>query len=61
MIQLKFISNDKFRLSLQSDMKELESCLENKCWKSAMVLVGSMVEALLIDHLNYFKSLDDKY
>jgi len=46
-----FISGDDFRMSLESDYRELSSAMETKSWKSAHVLAGSIIEAILVDYL----------
>jgi hypothetical protein len=46
-----FISDVRFRLSLQSDYRELINAFETCSWKAAHVLSGSIVEALLVDYL----------
>lgn len=46
-----FISDDKFRQSLENDYSELVTCLESQAWKSAHVVAGSIIEAILIDYL----------
>ena len=46
-----FITDESFRASLEADYEELERCLEGKAWKAALVLSGSLVEAILIDSL----------
>ena len=51
MATIDFITDDEFRLSLTSDLDELEKALENKSIKAAHVLAGSIVEAVLIDYL----------
>lgn len=51
MISFDFITDEAFRGCLEGDHSELESCLQAKAWKSAHVLAGSIVEAVLIDYL----------
>ena len=46
-----FISGDDFRASLESDYAELDTAMQSGSWKSAMVLAGSIVEAVLVDYL----------
>lgn len=46
-----FISDSDFRKSLESDFVEMNKSVEAGAWKSAQVLAGSVVEALLIDYL----------
>jgi hypothetical protein len=51
MANLDFIVDDEFRESLTRDLAELDRALENSNLKSAHVLAGSIVEAVLIDYL----------
>src|SRR5688572_58721 len=51
MAYFDYITDPQFRASLESDYKELDSSLAAENWKSAHVLAGSIVEALLIDHI----------
>jgi hypothetical protein len=51
MARFDFISAPEFRHSLESDYQEMKTCFGAKAWKSAQVLAGSTVEALLIDYL----------
>lgn len=46
-----FIGDEDFRKSLESDYREIESCMEIKAWKAVHVLAGSIIEALLLDYL----------
>jgi hypothetical protein len=47
-----FISDSRFRESLEADYKELRDCLACGAWKSVHVLSGSIVEAVLVDYLS---------
>lgn len=51
MIEFDFISDDRFRESLAADYAEYRSCVSGEAWKAALVLVGAIVEAILVDHL----------
>lgn len=51
MVKFDFIKTEEFRVSLESDYAELKKCCDSKSWKSALVLSGSIIEALLIDYL----------
>jgi len=51
MIEFDFIIDDRFRGSLASDYAEFQSCMDGEAWKAALVLVGGIVEALLVDQL----------
>src|SRR5688500_14574604 len=47
-----FVSDDKFRESLESDYRELCAGMKGGNWKTVHVLAGSVVEALLVDWLS---------
>lgn len=51
MIEFEYISDDRLRASLVSDYSEFQSSLSSEAWKASLVLAGSIVEALLVDHL----------
>ncbi len=51
MIEFDFIVDDRFRDSLMADHAEFRTSLSGEAWKTALVLVGSIVGALLVDHL----------
>jgi len=51
MIEFDFITDDRFRDSLLADYAEFQASLSSDAWKAALVLLGSIVEALLVDHL----------
>src|SRR5712692_9366290 len=51
MISFDFITDEGFRSCLESDHSELEACLQASAWKSVHVLAGSIIEAILTDHL----------
>jgi hypothetical protein len=51
MPRFDFVSGTEFASSLASDQREFESCLECGAWKAAVVLAGSIVEAVLVDYL----------
>src|SRR5260370_19329130 len=46
-----FLSDEKFRFSLEKDYQELMLSLQNGAWKAAYILAGSIIEAILIDYL----------
>ncbi len=46
-----FISDDSLRASLVQDYTEMETCLREKALKAVYVLSGSIIEAVLVDHL----------
>lgn len=43
---LNYVTDEQFRQSLESDYREMTTALEQKCWKTAHVMAGSMIEAL---------------
>src|SRR5438477_9425008 len=51
MSSFDFITAPEFRQSLESDYSEMLECVKAHAWKSAQVMAGSIVEALLIDYL----------
>jgi hypothetical protein len=55
-ISFDFITDEAFRSCLESDYAELEACLNAKAWKSAHVVAGSIIEAVLIDYLLFSDS-----
>jgi hypothetical protein len=46
-----FIADERLRAALQADYAELQSCIHSQAWKAALVMSGSIVEAVLVDHL----------
>ena len=46
--ELRFIRDKQFRSTLRSDLTEVQTALVGREWKSATVLAGSVVEALLL-------------
>jgi hypothetical protein len=53
-----FIAAQDLRESLDTDYSEMQRDFEAKAWKSANVIAGSIVEALLIDYLLNLPSAD---
>lgn len=51
MLNFDFVSDEKFRFSLEQDYQELISSVQNGAWKAAHLLAGSIIEAILIDYL----------
>jgi len=51
MTPFDFVDDEELRKSMESDYRELESAMQAGAWKSAHVLAGSVVEAILTDHL----------
>lgn len=46
-----FISEEDFREILQKDYDELLECMKNGCWKSVLVLSGSIIECVMLNEL----------
>lgn len=59
--KLKIKNKEILEPFLQEDIKELNICFKNKAYKAALILAGSIMEAILIDwlseinHTDYFK------
>jgi hypothetical protein len=51
MASFDFITEQDFRDSLETDYEQMCKSIEIGAWKSAQVLAGSVVEALLVDYL----------
>lgn len=51
-VEFDFISDERFRKSLDCDYREMCSSLEAGAWKAVHVLAGSIVEAILIEYLS---------
>jgi hypothetical protein len=51
MASFDFITDEEFRMSLERDFKEMNLCIQNGAYKAAVVLAGSIVEAVLIDYV----------
>lgn len=60
MSEFDFIPASPFKTSLDTDFVELLRVIDAGAWKSAAVLAGSIVEALLIDYLQSTPSLVPK-
>ena len=46
-----FITDERLRSALEADYAELQLCIDSAAWKAALVMSGSIVEALLVDYL----------
>jgi hypothetical protein len=53
MIEFDFITDDRFRDSLVADYAEFRASLSAEAWKAALVLLGSIVEALLVGRTSH--------
>ena len=51
MASFDFVTDEDLRASLEGDAAEMAACLDAKAFKAAVVLAGSIVEAVLADHL----------
>lgn len=58
MADFDFVSVPELRRALESDYRELQSCLKAEAWKAVHVLAGSLVETDLIDALYAEKGVD---
>lgn len=50
-IEFDFITDQELRASLAKDYEEMQVCTANEAWKAVYVLAGSLVEAILVEHL----------
>jgi hypothetical protein len=50
-VTFDFITDQRFRASLEGDYRELQIALANGIWKTVYVLAGSIIEAVLADYL----------
>jgi mRNA-degrading endonuclease toxin of MazEF toxin-antitoxin module len=55
-----FVVDEDLRQSLEADAAEMDACIEAHAHKAAVVLAGSIVEALLADHLATLGYVDAK-
>lgn len=60
MANFDFVADDSLRTSLDSDAAEMSVCLEAKAYKAVHVLAGSVLEAILVDHLDSIGYSDPK-
>ncbi len=51
MASFDFITDEDFRTSLEKDFKEMNLCIQSGAYKAAVVIAGSIVEAVLIDYV----------
>lgn len=56
MPEFDFVTDPAFRTSLESDYREMRACQEKGCWKAVLVLAGSIIEAVLVDHVSSLPS-----
>lgn len=61
---VELISNMKIQVLkelISDDLKEVDTCFENGAYKSAIILCGSILEAILLDWLSEYEDTDDIY
>jgi hypothetical protein len=51
LLNLEFVRDDNLRLILERDWAEIGACFEAGSYKAVLVLAGSVIEAILVDHL----------
>jgi hypothetical protein len=51
MASFDFITGEDFKTSLEKDFKEMNLCIQTGAYKAAVVIAGSIVEAVLIDYV----------
>ncbi len=44
-----FISDNRLRIILERDYSELNKCFESECYKSVLILSGSIIEAVIVE------------
>ena len=58
--KLRYINNKELRKLIKEDLNEINICISNKAWKSAVVLSGGVIEAILYDWLSLINNNDIK-
>jgi hypothetical protein len=48
-----YITAQHYRSILEADFAEMQTCLQARAWKAAMVMAGSLIEAILVEHLEW--------
>lgn len=56
--KIRINENEKLRNLIEEDVLELNTCYDNKAYKSTIILAGSIMEALLIDWLSEIRGVD---
>jgi hypothetical protein len=54
MTDFRFITDEQLGITVERDKKELDACLSQQLSKSAMLLAGSLIEAILVDYFLAF-------
>lgn len=57
---LRFVGNSEVERQLESDLDELHKCIDRELWKAAIVLIGSLIEAVLYHHINNTPALREQ-
>lgn len=52
-----FIQNPKLREIIERDYQEIQRAFVAQCWKSALILAGGLIEAILLDGLEQKRDL----
>jgi len=55
-----YITAPHYRAILEADFAEMQICLQAGAWKAAMVMAGSLIEAILVEHLEWLSSPGDE-
>ena len=55
---MKLHNEEQLKTFLMNDLKELNVCYKGKAYKAALILAGSILEAVLIDWLSEIKGVD---
>lgn len=53
------MKNKAIRELINDDLNEVEICFDNKAYKSAIILCGSILEAVLLDWLSEYENAED--
>lgn len=53
------MKNKTIRELINDDLNEVKVCFDNKAYKSAIILCGSILEAVLLDWLSEYENTDD--
>lgn len=56
--KMKLHNEEQLKTFLMNDLKELNVCYKGKAYKAALILAGSILEAVLIDWLSEIKGVD---
>ena len=53
------MKNNVIKELINDDLKEVETCFKNNAYKSAIILCGSILEAILLDWLSEYEKTDN--